>query len=241
LKKIVKSRSSNIKSIDETIEIKRPTLSVQAKKLNEILETVPVNLTLQENKFFDCPTFAYGLINFFQTNEDALKMKIRKNLIKKQTKAQDLSWPIDDSYLKKQMEYFRCTEQIKTDRSFFYYLKYLLKSLRSLAGIQSEEENLSESSSNESVSVTSTTKTTSLTNNFSLSINDVAEIFYPYTETLNKCKKILSSHSYLNYLLVNYNGIFEKQEKCNKNVPKPKEKFLNFFSNLDKRNEIKFL
>lgn len=227
-----------MKSIDETIELKRPTLSVQSKQLNELLETVPVNLTLQDHKFFDCPTFAYGLINFFQSNEDALKMRIRKNLIKKQTKAQDLSWPIDENYLKKQMEYFRCTEQIKTDRSFFYYLKYLLKSLRSLTGIPYEEENSSESSSTDESAPIITNKNSLSTNNFSLSINDVAEIFYPYVETINKCKKILSSHSYLNYLLVNYNGIFEKQEKCNKNVLKPKEKFLNFFAalNLNKKN-----
>jgi hypothetical protein len=238
LKKLGQSRDLSIKSIDEALDLKRPLLMIQAKQLNELLETIPVNLTLQEHKYFDCPTFAYGLLNFFQNNEDALKMKIRKNLIKKQTKAQDLSWPIDETYLKKQIEYFRCTEQIKTDRSFFYYLKYLLKSLRSLTGMPQEEEYSSESSENESLTVNTSKNSSSSTNNFVLNINDIAQIFYPYVESLNKCKKILSSHSYLNYLLVNYNGIFENKEKCNKNVVKPKEKFLNFFVDFDKKIKI---
>ena len=235
-KKIIRMKERIVTSFDESIELKKQTLMSQASRLNEYLETIPVNLTVKDFPEYDCPTFAYGLMEYFGKNEDALKMKIRRKLIDKSTHAQELSWPIDQDYLKKVMDYYRCTEEIKTDRSFFFYVKYVVKSLRSLATSLTASKKTADDSTYQSDTLSPVAKKSSSNTTLILSVNDIAETFYPYVEMMDKYKKILLSHSYLVYMMNNYEEIFETKEACVKNTKKPKEKFQNFFAQINKKN-----
>ena len=181
--KLTRMKERITSNIEESVELKKKAAIKKAKKLINYLETTPSNLTLKLDTF-DCPTFGYALKDFFEKNEDLYS--IRKNLIGDKTS--DFSMPIEEDTLKNTMEYFRCKKEIKTDESFFHYLKYLLKSLRGLADSSNEAQKLS--------------------------INDLTEIFYPYIEMRDKFNRILLSHSYLGYLLNSYDSVFNIQEQC---------------------------
>lgn len=66
-----------------------------------------------------------------------------------------------------------------------------------------------------------------------LSLNDIIQLFYPYVEMKSIFKRILPSHSYLNYFMLNYDNLFNKESgNCGQNdgtLVGPKKPFSRFF------------
>lgn len=51
-------------------------------------------------------------------------------------------------------------------------------------------------------------------NRIKLSTTDVAQMFYPYVEMTDRFKRVLASHSYLNYFMLNQASLFDKNAAC---------------------------
>lgn len=77
-----------------------------------------------------------------------------------------------------------------------------------------------------------------------LTLTDVVLLFYPYVEMTDRFKRVLISHSYLNYFMVNYESLFAKDtaacESSKAEEPhNSKNKFVKFFSRKGRKNAKK--
>jgi len=110
--------------------------------------------------------------------------------------------PIDEAKFDKKLENFRCVPEVKSDISFFHYLKYLAESFRFIA-------------------------TNDSTAKQELSMINVAQLFYPYVEMTSRFKRVLPGHSYLLYMLQNYEKLFTSNAPCDgqKENAKPEKKW----------------
>ncbi len=101
----------------------------------------------------------------------------------------DDSMPLEEDLIEKKIEYFRCIPQLKVDISFYHYFKYLVESFRLMA-------------------------TNDATTKPELSIINIAQLFSPFIELNDRFEHVLTSHSYLLYILQNYEKLFSKTEPC---------------------------
>ena len=154
-----------------------------AKKLIKDLQTTPSNFTMNIQNS-NCLTVGYALRFYLENNQN--KYSLRKNFDEDN---EDLLGDLDQDLINKKIEEFKCSKEIRTDESYYYYLKYITSCLSTLNA-----------------------KTQSLKN-----IIDVVQVFYPYIETNDRFNRILPSQSYLSYIVQNSQDLFSKKEDCQRN------------------------
>jgi hypothetical protein len=137
--------------------------------------------------------FATALRVYLEENQDT--NSIRNNFVYNASDSYDT---FDKSFLDKRMEKFRCKTEKNSQEIYFFYLKYLIGSIRSLLKSDTKNE---------------------------LSQNDLIEIFNPYIETKSKFDRSLTSKSYFAHLLANFDHYFNRnQDDCQVNSQKNSNK-----------------
>lgn len=182
LKKKLDRFTEHFKKKDDKIELVIQKYKKQAKKLFTIMEKSPANLTVNVNKDFDCMTFGYALKHYFESFQS-------NHSIRELFSLSDESMQIDEKLVEKQIERFRCVPEVKSDISFYHYLKYVSDSLRAMASSESTPKS-------------------------ELNIVNVAHLFAPYVELDDKFSRILPGHSYLLYILQNHDKLFGNNTPC---------------------------
>lgn len=167
---------------DSNSELTIAKYKKQAKKLFTILEKSPANLTINLNKDFDCMTFGYSLRLYFEQFQS-------NHSIRALLSQSDDSTPIDENMIDRQIEYFRCVPEVKSDISFYQYFKYLSDALKFIA-------------------------TNDASSKPELSLMNIAQLFNPFVELNDRFTNILPSHSYLLYMLQNYDKLFTVSTPC---------------------------
>lgn len=155
-KDVNRVRERIVSSVRESFELEHARLVGEARRLAKQLLTSPANFTENNNnnkklfraasaasakqpRLFECRTYAYALRQYFIDTQS--EHSIRRYMLsgdepkpthrnRKQHQHMDASLPLDQSSIDKRIGEFRCRPTIRTDRSIFFYFKYLVESLK---------------------------------------------------------------------------------------------------------------
>lgn len=115
-------------SLEDSAELQHSRFISDAKLLTKQLLTKPSNLTnlpARKNETgFDCRTYGYALRQYLIDHQD--QYSIRQIL----TNRQDVLQSLDENSLMSSLEKLRCQTSLRTDKSTFHYIKYVVQSLR---------------------------------------------------------------------------------------------------------------
>lgn len=244
-------------------DLKRTRSFNEGRRLMQQLISSPASLV--NKKLLDCRTFSYALRLYLEENQYMYALRrifiLNKNI-------QDESLPLYEEKIDRQLNTLKCRDSIKTDQSFFYYIKYLIESFKFLVSesvnsqtILMEKQQLhqlaggelapvddkvanrldsdSQSSGSSKSELLTMIENESLknitTSPIYLNVHDVVQLFYPYVEVTNRFKRILPSHSYLSYFMLNYETLFNSNSSCTtKNTSEDESKGPRFLKKIRK-------